>query len=1552
MARIKDILTEAPQHVSFFFGRCNPPHHGHEALFKTTMATAKNGAWAGFVSKSHDAKKNPLSYNDKIKWIYAIFPFMQGHLVEDPAIKTVLAAAAHLYDKGFRSATFIAGEDDMPQMRKLLEDYNGAEGKSHGFYKFEPLTFSESPRLTSATNARQAAQDNNPEAFELATRVKPNITVDGKTLFQAVRSGMGLGESITESKHPDLYKAFEDFLPVAMKTLHLKNLPKIKLEKHVAKHDQPTFARYVNDEYTIHLGIDNRHPLDILRTLAHELVHYKQHQTQQMDNHSGDTGSSEENTANAEAGIIMRDFDKKHPGYFADSAVSLDENFKDHKGPGRPGDAKRHGVPTKASVSTLRKVAKQGGRKGQLAHWMANMKAGKKKAAKEDYGATNPVSQLADRAVAVMPFDRFAVKMDENWEPNLFEVSMSPGALNDFAKSEAAQTMTIGFEMELAMPDLPEGNGSYSGESEAEDDMEYNDDFPTGAGWRDDVITWLEGGDNPNYTRDVERTMEWFDEQFFEYADEMFANALDEDEYLQEEVRNEIADILAKQSKPSDADAIAAEYDEQTDIYTDAVDRVKEGWQENKIDDAFDDFCMQYRIRDMEDFLNYVNRNHPRISLHWPYQTYSGGDGEGGDQAEYLQDVANELETKLKRVNSDFYVVVSDDYHDESREINKFIIEPDGSITPQGREFISPAMQFADGIAAMEMMFVWAESNGYRTNQSTGFHMGISLPNHETQNIDHMKFILMLGDAHVLEKFNRAKAHYAVNTVNTMRDTLKRGDRVKKEEVAGYLRQMATGMQDLATTELNKLLVPRGEHRQSVNIKSKYMEIRSAGDNYLPRFSDIRLTLLRYLRTLEISADDQAYRREYAKKLSKFLTSTEMIRTVDPVTGRKSVASKDSLDKTVQQAFDQYFAALQNGESGDAAIAALTDKLNQYKGNKVSQLKQKLVNKRANADPSSVKLKYQGADRVEFSAKGNAYDVLNSFIEQLGDAGIGDQRQRVMFMETPKGQILYNIEFTYTGSTRKHHFWCFAPDKGQAIAQAKKAWNINSDQPGDSWLAYQQSGDVTNVYYTIRNFLSGSKTPPDDRAYGSLAHTRPATAQDQLYSIRSPDDAGVRTFNAANDAEASQYARQFFAQNSNYNQDNTVLYRYDNNGTDRDQVSWQPEQPVAGDTPSTFIITYLGPTGNEQQTAYDANSATEAATLFRLQHPSSYQIHQITRLQESVSEITETLKKVRGKWALVSRHKPEKVLQYYHGSGHPSKEWVSKVERRVHSFESQIVERRETFTDIMPDGDITYTWHREERSQQRKIHFKDLIDLAQDAVKLYKDELAQHGDGSFVIKRKSDGLGIGIIKTQRPNGSYGYHVATTHYNFKPRPGQKVFMVEAAPHANFKVYLDMDGVLADFFGEWARLDGKDHYKDIDNPQAKLELIRKHPTFWVNLPMLPHARELILTVKELFGEYYICSKPLEGDPRSEPGKMAWIRDHLADMPPAGVILTHNKAQHANTGNGPNILIDDYGVNVNAWKMAGGIALKYEDTKSVSNFEHIRKVLTNFAKTGVQL
>jgi hypothetical protein len=59
--------------------------------------------------------------------------------------------------------------------------------------------------------------------------------------------------------------------------------------------------------------------------------------------------------------------------------VGMGENFKDGRHPEDKGDSARHGIPKHATIGTLKKIAKQGGRKGQLAHWQANMRSGRNK---------------------------------------------------------------------------------------------------------------------------------------------------------------------------------------------------------------------------------------------------------------------------------------------------------------------------------------------------------------------------------------------------------------------------------------------------------------------------------------------------------------------------------------------------------------------------------------------------------------------------------------------------------------------------------------------------------------------------------------------------------------------------------------------------------------------------------------------------------------------------------------------------------------------------------------------------------------------------------------------------------------------------------------------------------------------------------------------------------------------------------------------------------------------------------------------------------------------
>ena len=148
----------------------------------------------------------------------------------------------------------------------------------------------------------------------------------------------------------------------------------------------------------------------------------------------------------------------------------------------------------------------------------------------------------------------------------------------------------------------------------------------------------------------------------------------------------------------------------------------------------------------------------------------------------------------------------------------------------------------------------------------------------------------------------------------------------------------------------------------------------------------------------------------------------------------------------------------------------------------------------------------------------------------------------------------------------------------------------------------------------------------------------------------------------------------------------------------------------------------------------------------------------------------------------------------------------------------------------------------------------------------------------------------------------------------------------------EVYVDMDGVLADFFKDWNKMVGVGHWKEIKDPEAALDMIRKHPTFWIDLDVLSNAPRLLGAIKKFAGSYYICTSPLGKDPNCEPQKREWVQKHLSAFAPKEVYVTSNKPQFARQANGtPNILIDDFGKNIAAWTAAGGIGIHYENKNS---------------------
>jgi hypothetical protein len=209
----------------------------------------------------------------------------------------------------------------------------------------------------------------------------------------------------------DFMKVMQDFLPVAMNELGLDNLPQLVLELYIHDPQQPTFGKFVQDENRIHLGIENRHPLDVIRTLAHELVHYKQGLDNKLGPDSGATGSPIENEAHEKAGIIMRNFNKAHPEYFKEPAIQIKEGK--YSGPMEP--LKATGKEKPGAVSALERALVTAKKDGKEMNYK-NIDALMQKICKAHNITGQKLHDEFVKANKLIPDNWIKKQVDEDWQ--------------------------------------------------------------------------------------------------------------------------------------------------------------------------------------------------------------------------------------------------------------------------------------------------------------------------------------------------------------------------------------------------------------------------------------------------------------------------------------------------------------------------------------------------------------------------------------------------------------------------------------------------------------------------------------------------------------------------------------------------------------------------------------------------------------------------------------------------------------------------------------------------------------------------------------------------------------------------------------------------------------------------------------------------------------------------------------------------------------------------------------------------------------------------------
>jgi hypothetical protein len=282
--------------IAIYPGAFKPPHKGHFQVVKLLVdrddiyevVVAVSSKERGGVSLEQSLKVWEL-YNNVLGPKVKIMP------TEGSPVAYTLSSIKNNPDQEF---VVVFGKEESSRFASLA---NNPKVEVFDAGNFENI---------SATDFRDAIQARNVK--QIAKFLPNGITT--KQFFDAYGSVYnGNKEPIHESQFPLL----KEFIGYCKEYLKLKSLPPLKMSYDpTTAESRRSFGGYDPNNKSIELSVANRHQADVFRTLAHELVHYKQDIQNRLTPESGKTGHAHENEANAAAAIMMRNFAQMRPEMF------------------------------------------------------------------------------------------------------------------------------------------------------------------------------------------------------------------------------------------------------------------------------------------------------------------------------------------------------------------------------------------------------------------------------------------------------------------------------------------------------------------------------------------------------------------------------------------------------------------------------------------------------------------------------------------------------------------------------------------------------------------------------------------------------------------------------------------------------------------------------------------------------------------------------------------------------------------------------------------------------------------------------------------------------------------------------------------------------------------------------------------------------------------------------------------------------------------------------------------------------------------------------------
>jgi hypothetical protein len=440
-------------------------------------------------------------------------------------------------------------------------------------------------------------------------------------------------------------------------------------------------------------------------------------------------------------------------------------------------------------------------------------------------------------------------------EAELMEINMSPTSLK---KLSAGIDARAGMEFEMIVPNVEGGSGDA--------DQEPNYDMDERCRSIQDAFDFFYDGDW-NSRRSCDEMRDKMRDDYTEWLDDKIATDWDRggDDFITDWVKNNVdesewnPDDLAGDARNEALEEYSANVhaDDRSRAYQSAYEEFREENQES-YDES--DWLDDADLSSMSEIEN-------AYSMTWPHWTdpYSGGQVE-------ISDVAQDFENAIGRD-----VRASDNYHSGSTlrpslEQQRYIVEPDGSLEPdssddRGLEFVSPPLPLGELLSDLEKVQKWATTYGCYTNDSTGLHINVSVPDYDISRLDYVKLSLLLGDEYVLKEFGRMGNTYAKSAMAIVKERVKQNP----DAAQNLLDQMRGHLSNMASKAIHSGITSK---YTSINTKDGYIEFRSPGGDWLGELAasdKIQQTLLRFVVALDAAIKPELYREEYLKKLYKIL---------------------------------------------------------------------------------------------------------------------------------------------------------------------------------------------------------------------------------------------------------------------------------------------------------------------------------------------------------------------------------------------------------------------------------------------------------------------------------------------------------------------------------------------------------------------------------------------------------------------------------------------------------------------------------------------------------